>query len=50
MVRDGYFYGAAFWLAAVLLVYFTGAWWWAIPPVLLALSKPVIRQMSPETV
>jgi hypothetical protein len=36
MVRDGYFYGAAFWLAAVLLVYFTGAWWWAILPVLLA--------------
>jgi hypothetical protein len=23
-------------LAAVLLVYFTGAWWWAILPVLLA--------------
>jgi phosphatidylserine decarboxylase len=36
MVRDGYFYGAAFWLAAVALVYFTGNWWWAILPVLLA--------------
>lgn len=36
MVRDGYFYGAAFWLAAVALVYFTGNWCWAILPVLLA--------------
>ena len=36
MVRDGYFYGAAFLLAAVALVYFTGNWWWAILPVLLA--------------
>ncbi len=36
MVRDGYFYGAAFWLAAVAVVYFTGDWWWAILPVLLA--------------
>jgi phosphatidylserine decarboxylase len=35
MVRDGYFYGADFCLAVVLLVYFTGAWW-AILPVLLA--------------
>jgi phosphatidylserine decarboxylase len=36
MVRDGYFYGAAFLGAAALLVYFTGGWWWAILPVLLA--------------
>lgn len=36
MVRDGYFYGAAFLLVAVVLVWFTGAWWWAVLPLLLA--------------
>lgn len=36
MVRDGYFYGAAFLLVAFVLVWFTGAWWWAVLPLLLA--------------
>lgn len=37
MVRDGYFYGIAFFAAAGLLWYFTGQWGWAIIPILLAL-------------
>lgn len=37
MVRDGYFYGIAFFAAAGLLWYFTGLWAWAIIPILLAL-------------
>ncbi|MFZ0661313.1 MAG: phosphatidylserine decarboxylase family protein [Acidobacteriaceae bacterium] len=38
MVRDGYFYGIAFLIAAGLLWYFTGEWGWvAIIPILLAL-------------
>ena len=36
MVRDGYFYGAAFLLVACVVVWFTGNIWWAVLPVLLA--------------
>jgi len=37
MVRDGYFYGFAFFAVAGLLWYFTGLWGWAIVPIVLAL-------------
>ena len=37
MVRDGYFYGIGFFVAAGLLWYFTGLWGWAIIPIVLAL-------------
>jgi phosphatidylserine decarboxylase len=37
MVRDGYFYGIAFFAAAWLLWYVTGEWGWAILPIVLAL-------------
>jgi phosphatidylserine decarboxylase len=36
MVRDGYFYGLGFIVAAVLVLLVTGQWVWAVPPVLLA--------------
>ena len=36
MVRDGYIYGIALLLVAVVLVWATGGWFWAIAPILLA--------------
>jgi len=36
MVRDGYFYGIAFLVVAVLLHVFLGGWIWSLAPVLLA--------------
>lgn len=36
MVRDGYFYGMAFLVVAVLLHVFLGGWIWSLVPVLLA--------------
>ncbi|MDR3792032.1 MAG: phosphatidylserine decarboxylase family protein [Terracidiphilus sp.] len=36
MVRDGYYYGLGFLVAAVAVVLLTGSWAWSIVPVLLA--------------
>jgi phosphatidylserine decarboxylase len=36
MVRDGYIYGSSLLVVAVLVVWTTGSWLWAIPPMLLA--------------
>jgi phosphatidylserine decarboxylase len=36
MVRDGYIYGGSLLVVAAAVVWFTGTWVWAIPPVLLA--------------
>jgi len=36
MVRDGYFYGFAFLIIAVLLHVFLGGWIWSLAPILLA--------------
>ena len=37
MVRDGYFYGLGFVVAAVLVFLLTGTWLWAVAPLVLAL-------------
>ncbi len=36
MVRDGYIYGSSLLVVAMLVVWTTGSWLWAIPPMLLA--------------
>jgi len=36
MVRDGYIYGLSLLVVAMLVVWTTGSWLWAIPPMLLA--------------
>ena len=37
MVRDGYFYGLALLLVAIVVHLLTGGWLWALIPILLAL-------------
>jgi phosphatidylserine decarboxylase len=36
MVRDGYIYGLSLAVVAGAVVWATGSWWWAIPPLVLA--------------
>lgn len=37
MVRDGYFYGLALLLVAIVVYMLTGGWLWALIPILLAI-------------